>query len=274
MRQPRQCRTRHEKCLHLVFSVSHNKMRQPACPQTQSTVRATTQSTRSVLPPIYCKETTTKRGQTAGGRQLASGVSAAYSPQMEAAVAYQFHIVLRDISPKIWRRVELTAGNSLADLQRVIQICFGWSDEYLHRFCIRNHHLGASPPGGLLFFGDPEEMTLIRFAFRQDERFTYEYNFFDEWIIDIRFEGEHALDTRCRYPRCIAGARRAPPEDSGGTEEFMDRQVPESADARKTRELDRKLREVAQILREPALDGPARVRFLIVDPNRILIVGC
>src|SRR5277367_5869263 len=76
--------------------------------------------------------------------------------RMEAAVVYRFHIALRRASPKIWRRMELTAGSSLADLQRLIQISIGWSDEYQHRFCIRNHHLGASRPGGLLFFGDPE----------------------------------------------------------------------------------------------------------------------
>jgi hypothetical protein len=84
---------------------------------------------------------------------------------MEAAVVYRFHIALRVVSPKIWRRVELTAGSSLADLQRVIQISLGWSDEYQHRFCIRNHYLGASRPGGLLFFGDPEAMTLSQFGF-------------------------------------------------------------------------------------------------------------
>jgi hypothetical protein len=51
---------------------------------------------------------------------------------------------LRGVTPKIWRRVELTAGSSLADLQHVIQISLGWSDEYQHRFCISNHYLGAS----------------------------------------------------------------------------------------------------------------------------------
>jgi hypothetical protein len=44
--------------------------------------------------------------------------------------------------------------------------------------------------------------------------------------LDVRFEGEHAFDPRRRYPRCVAGARRAPLEDSGGAEIFMDRQVP------------------------------------------------
>jgi Plasmid pRiA4b ORF-3-like protein len=101
---------------------------------------------------------------------------------MEAAVVYRFHIALRSVSPKIWRRMELTAGSSLADLQRVIRISLGWFDEYQHRFCIRNHYLGTSRPGGLLFFGDPEAMTLSQFAFRLHERFTYEYNFFDAWL--------------------------------------------------------------------------------------------
>ena|ERR1700733_1232839 len=95
---------------------------------------------------------------------------------MEATVVYRFHIAPRHVSPKVWRRVELTAGSSLADLQRVFQLSL---DEYQHRFCIRNHYLGASRPGGLLFFGDPETMMLSQFAFQLHERFTYKYNFFD-----------------------------------------------------------------------------------------------
>src|SRR5260370_37426341 len=162
---------------------------------------------------------------------------------MEAAVVYRFHIALRGVSPKLWRRVELTAGSSLADLRRVIQISLGWSDEYQHRFCIRNHYLGASRPGGLLLFGDPEAINLSQFAFRPHERFTYEYNFFDAWLLDVRFEGERAFDPKRRYPRCAAGARRAPPEDSGGAEIFMACHVPERRRGRKARHEVRKLRE-------------------------------
>jgi hypothetical protein len=154
---------------------------------------------------------------------------------MEATVVYRFHISLRRVSPKIWRRVELTACSSLANLQRVIQVVMGWSDEYQHRFCIRNHYLGASRSGGLLFFGDPEAMTLFEFAFRLQERFTYEYNFCDAWLLDIRVEGEGAFDPKRRYPRCVGGARRAPVEDSGGAEIFMERQ--DSGNARGAKSL-------------------------------------
>jgi hypothetical protein len=161
---------------------------------------------------------------------------------------------LRNISPKIWRRVELSECHSLADLQRVIHISFGWSDEYQHGLCIRHHHLGMSRPGGLLLFGNPRNMTLAQFAFRENERFIYEYNFYDGWIIDVRFEGEHAIKTKSRYPRCIAGARRAPAEDGGGAERFMECDVPESAPARQARHQVRLLRELANLLNDPALD--------------------
>jgi len=189
---------------------------------------------------------------------------------MEATVVYRFHIALRGVAPKIWRRLELTAGSSLADLQRVIQISLGWSDEYQHRFCIRHHYLGASRPGGLLFFGDPEEMTLSRFAFRLNERFTYEYNFFDGWLVDIRFEGEHPLDARRRYPRCVAGARRAPLEDSGGAESFMDRRVPEMPGVRKARHVDRQLRDIADLLKDTGLDDASfRTRSRAILSRRL-----
>ena len=173
---------------------------------------------------------------------------------MNSPVVYQFHFALRNISPRVWRRIELSANHSLADLQRAIQISFGWSDEYQHRFCIRHHYLGASRPGGLLLCGNPAAMTLSQFAFRVNERFTYEYNFYDGWVIDVCFEGEHDVKTKSAYPRCIAGARRAPAEDSGGAERFMERDVPESASIRQAPHQVWQLRELAKLLNDHALE--------------------
>ena len=137
--------------------------------------------------------------------------------------AYQFRIVLRQVSPKIWRRLQLLSSQSLADLHFAIQIAMDWTDEFQHRFVIRNHPLGISRPGGLLRFGDPRQMHLGQCEFRLGERFLYEYNFYDEWALEIRFEGTSTADLRLPYPRCVAGAQRAPSEDCGGPEEFMDR---------------------------------------------------
>ncbi|MEO7207692.1 MAG: plasmid pRiA4b ORF-3 family protein [Steroidobacteraceae bacterium] len=142
---------------------------------------------------------------------------------MAEAIAYQFRIALRQISPKIWRRLQLLSTQSLADLHFSIQVVMGWTDEFQHRFVIRNHRLGISRPGGLLLFGNPSEMRLEQFEFREYERFTYEYNFNDEWELEIRFEGAITADPRYAYPRCAAGAQRAPAEDCGGSEHFMER---------------------------------------------------
>ena len=52
------------------------------------------------------------------------------------AVVYQLRVVLRGISPLIWRRLLIRGDSSIADLHRTLQVAFGWSGEHLHRFVI------------------------------------------------------------------------------------------------------------------------------------------
>ena len=54
------------------------------------------------------------------------------------------------------------------------------------------------------------------------ERFTYEYDFGDSWIHDIRIEATLPIDPAKGYPVCIAGKCAAPPEDCGGPDAFME----------------------------------------------------
>ena len=49
---------------------------------------------------------------------------------------YQLRVVLRGISPLIWRRVLVHSETSLAHLHTILQILFAWSDEHLHSFHI------------------------------------------------------------------------------------------------------------------------------------------
>lgn len=51
-----------------------------------------------------------------------------------ASVVYQLKVILRGISPQIWRRVLVPADLTLYGLHRVIQIAFGWEDYHLHAF--------------------------------------------------------------------------------------------------------------------------------------------
>jgi hypothetical protein len=53
---------------------------------------------------------------------------------------YQFKITLLEISPKIWRRIQVPEKYSFWDLHVAIQDAMGWDDMHLHVFKI-----GSSP---------------------------------------------------------------------------------------------------------------------------------
>jgi hypothetical protein len=92
----------------------------------------------------------------------------------------------------------------------------GWSDTHLHRFRIHGKAYGIARCGGIGFADDPFEVRLSDFRLRRGERFLYEYDFMDGWVVDIRLEEALAADIEGISPRCTAGRRAAPPEDCGG----------------------------------------------------------
>jgi Plasmid pRiA4b ORF-3-like protein len=57
---------------------------------------------------------------------------------------YPLRIVLRGISPLIWRRVLVPSSITLAHLQTILQILFAWRDEPLHRCHIHGREYGSS----------------------------------------------------------------------------------------------------------------------------------
>jgi hypothetical protein len=62
---------------------------------------------------------------------------------------YQLRVVLRGISPLVWRRLLVHADSTIADLHEVLQVSFGRSDVHLHRFEIRGREYGISYLGGI-----------------------------------------------------------------------------------------------------------------------------
>jgi Plasmid pRiA4b ORF-3-like protein len=131
-------------------------------------------------------------------------------------VVYQLRVVLRGISPLIWRRLLIRGDSTIADLHRTLQVVFGWSDEHLHRFVI---HGRLYDEGGLV---DPRQVGVAALGLRLQERFLYEYDFIDGWQHDLRLEQILPLDSRRRYPVCSGGRRAAPPEDCGGPWAFLE----------------------------------------------------
>ena len=129
---------------------------------------------------------------------------------------YQLRVVLRGISPLIWRRVLVHRETTLAHLHTILQILFAWSDEHLHSFHIHGKEYGSS--------GAPTRGVRLRdFCFHHGERFHYIYDFGASWECDIRLEALLPLASRRVYPVCIGGKRAAPPEDCWGAWGYLER---------------------------------------------------
>ena len=101
---------------------------------------------------------------------------------------YFVKMALRGLSPMIWRRLRVPGKTSLAKLHQAIQIVYSWDDEYLHQFHIYGKDYGISYAGGLDFADDAYEVYLEDFEFDVGDKFSYEYNFFEHWMVDIRIE--------------------------------------------------------------------------------------
>src|SRR6266852_2151252 len=137
-------------------------------------------------------------------------------PTNPEPVVYQLRLVLRGVSPLIWRRLLVRSDSTIADLHRTLQVAFGWSDEHLHRFVIHGRMQGMES------LVDPRHVRLADLGLRLRERFLYEYDFIDGWQHDVRLERILPLASARRYPVCIGGRRAAPPEDCGGPWAFLE----------------------------------------------------
>src|SRR5664279_4704237 len=65
---------------------------------------------------------------------------------------YQLRVVVRGVSPLIWRRrLLLPADTTIAGLHAVLQIAFGWTGAHLHRFVVQGREYGIGYVGGVGF---------------------------------------------------------------------------------------------------------------------------
>ena len=143
-------------------------------------------------------------------------------PLEQEVCVYRFKIVLRGVSPMVWRRLLLRSDQTIADLHYAIQIAMNWSDQHLNCFHIHGKDYGVAHSGGISFSSDPGRVSLDSFRFRLRERFLYEYDFYDNWVHEIRLEKVLPLSAKRVYPVCVSGARAAPLEDCGGAQSYME----------------------------------------------------
>lgn len=131
-----------------------------------------------------------------------------------AAAVYKLKITLCGVKPPVWRRIEVLGDTTLPRLSRIIQAAMGWNDSHLHVFNIRGTQYGVPAPE--LCFADERRVRLEQIVGAVRQRFTYLYDFGDDWLHNVVVESITTADASTTYPRFIDGREACPPDDVGG----------------------------------------------------------
>jgi len=140
---------------------------------------------------------------------------------------YQFKITLLEITPPIWRRIQVRNG-TLEKLHERIQTAMGWTNSHLYQFEINGERYGdpqlIDVPSDDYYCVDATVTKISDILPESGERFqfNYEYDFGDSWHHEIVFEGCLPTSKDIRYPVCIEGERACPPEDVGGVRGYAE----------------------------------------------------
>jgi hypothetical protein len=123
-------------------------------------------------------------------------------------------VALRGTRPPVWRRLLMPGTMTLADLHQAIQAAMGWEDCHLHAFDIAGRQYGDCH--AVDDVADEKRPTLNSLVKAGVARFTYTYDFGDNWEHTVVIEKRPPPLGPTSYPTCVAGKRTCPPEDCGG----------------------------------------------------------
>jgi hypothetical protein len=122
------------------------------------------------------------------------------------AKIFEIKATLVGVKLEISRTFQVDSSISLQVLHEVFQALFAWENFHLH------------------FYQDSkgrdikkEDQVKLSDILSENENLTYVYDYGDSWTISnslLRIFDDSAVD---KYPLCIGGMRKSPPEDSGGT---------------------------------------------------------
>lgn len=145
---------------------------------------------------------------------------------MSAEIIARLNILLENIEPTIWRRVDVPVSASLKMLHDIVQAAMGWENSHLWHIEAGDRRYGVPDPmwpkSGM---SAAKNVKLAALIDQGVSELFYTYDMGDDWRHTITLEtvgpGEHDV----KYPRFVEGQRRCPPEDVGGLpgyEMFLD----------------------------------------------------
>lgn len=146
-------------------------------------------------------------------------------------MTYQFKIQLKNITnPTVWRRLKVPSHYTFFDFHVAIQLSFGWFNEHMFKFSPNGYRsypqiqLRYDDEMGEMEFEheevyDAEEVKLSDIFHTEKQKFTYLYDFGDDWNHMITLE--KILSETTMYPALIKGQGMCPPEDCGGPWGYM-----------------------------------------------------
>jgi Plasmid pRiA4b ORF-3-like protein len=137
------------------------------------------------------------------------------------ATVYQLKITLQHIKPPIWRRVEVK-DCTLNKLHDIILTCMGWNGYHLHAFEVGDEEYSEPDPSGMMETKNDRKVKLSQVEAGGIKKFTYTYDFGDNWDHIIQIEKVLEAGPGVQYPRCVTGKRACPPEDCGGPWGYAD----------------------------------------------------
>lgn len=132
----------------------------------------------------------------------------------------QLKIQINGLSnPPVWRRLMVPDNFTFSRFHQVIQAAFGWEDYHLYLFSPKGY--GSKP---LIKLEDEEwedeepknaeTVKLSEYLNKKGKKFTYIYDFGDDWIHSIQVE--KLIDQQGIRAELVDGQGACPPEDCGG----------------------------------------------------------
>jgi hypothetical protein len=127
-------------------------------------------------------------------------------------------IELDHVEPPVWRRVAVPSNTPLDRVHQMIQTAMGWHDTHLYAF--ENDAYTIIDPRSDAPGISAEGERLVSIATEQGQRFSYQYDFGDNWWHTVTLEEVREAGPENIF-QILDGAGACPPEDCGGPAGYL-----------------------------------------------------